>query len=177
VKIWARFLIGCVAGILTFVCAATSMAESVTREQIVQMNQQVEGIKAEVLDISSSMIRLNERLIFPEESRVSLFITITAGDEVSLKKVSVRLDGNKAVIHTYTPNELNALQHGGAQRIYTGNVSRGEHLLEVAAIDSFDEGAVHSFEEFRFYKLASPKVIEVSIGEKTFGDHAVDFRE
>ncbi|MDX8386715.1 MAG: hypothetical protein R8M11_09415 [Gallionella sp.] len=153
------------------------MAETVTREQIRQMNQQVEGIKSEILDIANSMIQLDERLIFPEKSRISLFITFTEGDEVSLEKLSVKIDGKEAVIHTYTPSELNALQHGGAQRIYTGNVSGGMHLLEVAAIDSSDEGAAHSFEEFRFEKSMNPKVIEISISGKTFGDHAVDFKE
>ena len=172
-----RLLICSFTGMLTFVCAPTRVAETVSHEQIGQMNRQVEGIKTEILDISNSMIQLNESVIFPEESRVSLFITFTEGDEVSLNRVSIKIDGKKAVVHTYTPRELNALQRGGAQRIYTGNVSGGRHLLEVAAIESSGEGATHSFEEFRFYKLMSPKVIEISIGGKTFGDHAVDFKE
>jgi len=176
-RVSAKLLIIILTGILTFVYATTSMAETVTREQISQMSQQVESIKTEVLDIANSMIQLNERVIFPEKSRVSLYVTFQEGGEVALSKVRVKIDGKNAVIHRYKPQELNALQLGGAQRIYTGNISEGGHLLEVAIIDSADDSATPRYKEFKFSKYMSPKVIEISIGETTFGDHAVDFRE
>jgi len=159
------------------VCAATCAAETATRGQIGQTNQQVEAIKSEVLDIANSMIQLEETLIFPEKSRVSLFITLAEGDEVSLRRVSVKIDGKVVVTHSYKNKELNALNLGGAQRIYTGNISGGKHLLEVAATDSADKGAANKFEKFIFQKYMRPKVIEVSISGKTFGGHDVKFKE
>ncbi len=173
----ARLMIRVVFGMLICMFAFTSMAETVTRDQLTKLNQQIEDVKADALDIANSMIQLNERYIFPEKSRVSLFVTFADGDEVSLDKISLKIDGRKVVVHKYKVKELIALQQGGAQRIYTGNVLQGRHLLEVTAADHPDDGGATDLEEFRFDKFMSPKVIEISIGGKAFGGHTVDIRE
>ncbi len=163
---------------LIAIWATMCSAESVSQDQIRQISEQVQGIKSDVLGIANSLIQLEERSIYPDESRVSVFVTFADGEDIPLGKVRVRIDGKEAVLHTYSPGELVALKRGGAQRVYTGNVSSGRHQLEVAVIDN-DKAAGDdlNFEIFRFYKFMSPKVIEISLAGKTFGKYVVNFRE
>ena len=46
--------------------------------------------------------------------------------------MQIQIDGEPAAHHIYSFKELQALQKGGVQRIYTGNIPTGEHQLEVS---------------------------------------------
>ena len=60
--------------------------------------------------------------------------------------------------------ELEALQKGGVQRIYTGNVATGEHQLEVSVIGKLAGGKDYSAtERFNFSKGVEPKLLGITL--------------
>ena len=68
--------------------------------------------------------------------------------------------------HIYSFKELEALQKGGVQRIYTGNISTGEHQLEVSVAGKLPSGGDFSgTESFGFSKEVEPKLVGITLGD------------
>ena len=61
-----------------------------------------------------------------------MFVSLSQQDAFRLDAVQIQIDGELATHHIYSFKELEALKSGGVQRIYTGNLTTGEHQLEVS---------------------------------------------
>ncbi|MCW8956244.1 MAG: hypothetical protein OQL09_05125, partial [Gammaproteobacteria bacterium] len=109
--------------------SGVSIAEDVSREQLKGLDEQVQDIKKDVLDLTSELSLLEEKLLYPSNTQVSVFVSLTEGDEFKLDSVQVKLDNKVVAQHLYTFRELEALQSGGVQRLYTGNIKSGSHDL------------------------------------------------
>ena len=143
-------------------------AESVSREKIKGLDEQVQDIKTDVLAISSELLQLEEKLIYPSNTQVSVFVSVTPGKDIRLDYMDIAINGETVTHHVYTHKELEALKNGGVQRIYTGNVRSGEHRLDVtlsgktSGDDEYRESA-----SYTFTKEKGPSLVEVSL----FGDN------
>lgn len=147
---------------LTLVCPA--FAEDVTREQIKGLDEQVQEIKSDVLGIAAELNQLEEKLLYPSGTQIGVFVSLAGGDRFRLDSVEVQLDGKPVAHHLYSFKELEALQKGGVQRIYTGNIRSGEHELRVSIIGKTGSGAdIRKTERFTVSKDVGPKVVEVSV--------------
>jgi hypothetical protein len=138
--------------------ASGSFAEGVSREQIKGLDEQVQDIKKDVLAISAELTQLEEKLIYPSNTQVSVFVSFAEGTKFRLDSVKIKIDGKNVSSHIYTLKELEALQGGGVQRLYTGNVRTGDHTLEVS-INS--KGVEVKSTSHSFTKSVEPKLIEM----------------
>lgn len=154
-------------GLLVVLLSAMKVAaaaDTVSREKIKGLDEQVQDIKTDVLAISSELLQLEEKLIYPSNTQVSVFVSVTPGKGIRLDYMDVAIDGEAVTHHVYTHKELEALKSGGVQRIYTGNVRSGEHRLDVtlsgktAGNDDYRESASYSFA-----KEKGPSLVEVSL--------------
>ncbi|MFZ5561891.1 MAG: hypothetical protein ACOY41_10285 [Pseudomonadota bacterium] len=151
--------------------------EAVSREQIKGLDEQVQDIKSDVLGISTELMQLEEKLIYPSDTQVSLFLALVPGQKFRLDAMEVKLDGREATHHLYTHKELEALQSGGVQRLYTGNLRSGEHVLEVSLIgktagnDDYRESAT-----YRFTKEEGPRLVEMTLAGPGAGSDAIRFK-
>lgn len=148
------------AGLLGLVWISSIQAEEVSRDQIKGLDEQVQDIKKDVLAISAELTQLEEKLLYPSNTQVSLFVSFEKGAKFRLDAVKVKIDGKDVAHHIYTFKELEALQSGGVQRVYTGNIRAGEHALEVSLIakSSAIQTASH-----KFVKSVEPKLVEISL--------------
>jgi hypothetical protein len=173
-----RFSKSLTIGLLIGTWMAMSTAEEITREQIKSLDEQVQEVKGDVLDISNKLIQLEEKLIYPPNTQISIFLAVAQGDKFRLDAVKIKIDGKAAANHIYTAKELDALQHGGVQRIYTGNVRSGEHALEVTIIgkstsnDDYQKNA-----GYKFTKEMGAKLIEVTVAGPGAGNQGISFRD
>jgi hypothetical protein len=83
------------------------------------------------------------------------------------------LDGQPVAQHLYSFKELEALQLGGVQRLYTGNVKSGPHTIEVT-FNGISKGG-NPFERSDSYQLrkgAGPSFVELTLADQgiTFSD-------
>jgi len=88
--------------------------------------------------------------------------------------VQIEIDGELATHHIYSFKELEALQKGGVQRIYTGNIPTGDHQLNVRMIGKLDSGK--DFNEtgsFSFAKGVEPKALGVTLAGPGFGNSGI----
>ena len=148
-------------GVLLFAWVSGSFAEEVSREQIKGLDQQVQDIKKDVLAISAELTQLEEKLIYPSNTQVSVFVSFAEGAKFRLDAVKIKIDGKDVSSHIYIFKELEALQKGGVQRLYTGNTKTGDHTLDVS-INS--KGADVQSLSHKFTKSVEPRLIEVILG-------------
>ncbi len=87
------------------------------------------NLKQEILDLNKDMFILEEELLFPANTQFTVFLSMDADTLFALDSVQLRVDDKILANHLYTEREVQALQHGGVQRLYIGNVAAGEHEL------------------------------------------------
>lgn len=154
------------------------MAQQISKEQIKGLDEQVQDIKKDVLAISSELLQLEEKLLYPSNTQVSLFVSLTQKSTFRLDSVKVKLDGNDSAHHIYTFKEIEALQHGGVQRIHTGNIRTGEHSLEVSLIGKTSSNAEYrQIATYTFKKTVEPKLVEIILAGSDSADQGIQFKE
>ena len=121
-----KFWIATIAA-LGVLASASSVADASYREQMKGLDEQVQEVKSDVLSIAAELARLEERLLYPSNTHLAVFIALAERDTLRLDAVQIQIDGQPVAHSIYSFKELEALQKGGVQRIYTGNVTTGEH--------------------------------------------------
>ena len=158
------WLKGIILGILLLVLSGTAYAQEISKEQIKGLDEQVQEIKSDVLSIATELNQLEEKLLYPSNTQVAVFVSLVSGETFRLDSVEIQLDGNPVAHHIYTFKELEALQKGGVQRIYTGNIRSGDHDLEVSVIGkSSGGGDLQKTNRFKVNKDVGPKIVEISL--------------
>jgi hypothetical protein len=158
---WQR---GIILGISMLFLSVAAHGQEISREQIKGLDEQVQEIKSDVLVIAEEMNQLEEKLLYPSNTQVAVFVSLAGGETFRLDSVEIQLDGKPVAHHLYTFRELEALQKGGVQRIYTGNVRSGEHDLQVSVIGKTEGGT--DFQKsglFKVNKDVGPKIVEISL--------------
>jgi hypothetical protein len=148
---------------LTFVALA-ARAEDVSREQIKGLDEQVQDIKKDVIDLTAELNVLEEKLLFPSNTQVAIFVSTAEGDDFRLDAVQVKLDNKVVAHHLYTFRELEALHRGGVQRIYTGNIKTGDHDMVVSFVGKAPAGGEYRRSaNYTVTKEVGPRFVQVII--------------
>jgi len=93
-----------------------------------------------------------------------VFVSIAEGETFRLDSMQINIDGELATHFLYSFKELEALQHGGVQRVYTGNVPTGGHQIEVSIAGKTPGGDdFNSKETFSFDKGIEPKLLGIAL--------------
>ena len=157
--------------------SAPTAAEEVSREQIKGLDEQIQEIKSDVLGIAAELSRLEEKLLYPSNTQVSVFVSLAQGSKFRLDAVEIQIDGKPAARHLYTYKELEALQQGGVQRIYTGNITKGEHELQVSVLGKSQSGAEYrETQSFKVTKDIGPKLVGVTVAGPGAGSQAISLK-
>jgi hypothetical protein len=162
---WVR---GAIIGISVLVLSFTAYAEEISKEQIKGLDEQVQEIKSDVLGIAAELNQLEEKLLYPSNTQVAIFVSLRRGETLRLDSVEIRLEDKPVAHHIYTFKELQALQKGGVQRIYTGNIRTGDHDLQVSVMGKSAAGVdLRKTKRFKVNKDVGPKIVEISLGSQS----------
>jgi hypothetical protein len=96
------------------------------------LESSIESLKKEVLSLNRDLFILEEDLLFPANTQFSIFLSMNTDKLFTLDSVQLRIDDKNVANHLYTERELAALNRGGVQRLYIGNLPSGEH--EIVAV-------------------------------------------
>ena len=144
-----------------------------SREELKGLDEQVQEIKSDVLAIAAELNQLEEKLLYPSNTQLAVFISMAEDENFRLDSVEIQLGGKPVAYHIYTFKELDALRKGGVQRIYTGNIRTGAHDLQVTMAGKVHKGSDFSkTERFTVDKGAGPKIVELSLT-----DQGIDFKD
>ena len=128
------------------------------------LDQQVQALKKAVLEVNRELFILEEEMLFPGNTQVSVFLSMDIGNYFTLDSVQLQIDDKELANHLYTERELKALMRGGVQRLYLGNIKSGEHELV-----AFFTGVGPKGRDYKrgatvtFTKGVGPKYLELKI--------------
>ncbi|MDJ0793537.1 MAG: hypothetical protein QNI98_04760 [Woeseiaceae bacterium] len=159
---------------ITLFATAIAGAQDLTGADMRSLDGQVQEVKSDVLNIASELNNLEERLLYPSNTQISVFVEIAEDEEFRLDAVQVTINGELATHHIYSFKELEALQKGGVQRIYTGNVPTGDHEIGVTINGKLENGNDFSeSDSFSFSKGVQPKALGVTLAQPGFGSDPI----
>ena len=164
--------------ILLTLMALNAQAEDISREQIKGLDEQVQDIKKDVIDLTAELNVLEEKLLFPSNTQVSIFVSTAEGDEFRLDAVQIKLNNKVVAHHLYTFRELEALHRGGVQRIYTGNVKTGDHNMVVSFVGKAPAGGEYRRSaNYTLTKDVGPRFVQVIISGPDGGAQDIRFKD
>jgi len=164
----------CLGALMCVFCAA-SPAQDNYREQMKGLDEQVQDIKSDVLGIAAELKRLEEKLLYPSNTQVALFVALEGGEAVRLDAVQIQIDGQTVARYIYSYQELEALKKGGVQRIFTGNVPTGAHELDVSVMGKVEGGRDYSETgHFTLQKNVEPKLVGITLAGPDLGKPAIE---
>lgn len=131
------------------------------------LDQEVQGLKKDVIDLNKDLFVLEEELLFPANTQVALYVSMDVGAFFALDSVTVKIDNKEVKNYLYTAREADALLKGGVQQIYLGNLKVGKHELVAfftgkgPAERDYKRGATISFD-----KGVGAKYLELKITDR-----------
>lgn len=153
-------------------------AEEVSKEQIKGLDEQVQDIKKDVLGISVDLNLLEEKLLYPSNTQIALFISLAGEDKFRLDSVEIEIDGKAVAHHIYSFKELEALRAGGMQRIYTGNTRTGAHQLKVGFMGMTKSNSeVKKSDTYTFNKGIAPGIVEINLAGPGVRSDSIVFKD
>ena len=151
--------------LFSFIMFAAASASAQQQQALVD---DVQSIKEQVLELNKDLFILEEELLFPAETQLSVYVSLDVGEYFKLDAVKLMVDGEMVSSYLYTDRQIDALRRGAIQRLYQGNVRSGEH--EVVAVFT---GFGPQGENFRratditFNKDSDAKHLELKIIDST----------
>jgi hypothetical protein len=148
------------------------------QRQMRGLDEQIQEIKSDSLRMAADMSQLEEKLLYPSGTQVAIFVELAKGDTMRLDAVRLQIDGQLVAHYIYSAKELQALRKGGVQRIYVGNVTTGDHKLDVLVDGKLEGGADFSRTgEFTFRKEVKPKLVGVTLAGPRSGNTPIALGE
>jgi len=139
------------------------------------LDEEMEDVKKALVELKRDLVILEEELLFPASSQVSVFLSMDMGKFFQLDAVSLKLNGKEVTHHLYTDKQVDALHRGGVQKLFIGNVKQGSNR-----VTAFFTGRGPNGRDFRrattveFDKGFEPTFIALAISDDT-ADYQPDF--
>ncbi|MDH3351078.1 MAG: hypothetical protein OEM60_00185 [Gammaproteobacteria bacterium] len=150
--------------------AAPGSAQDISGDELRSLDGQVQEIKSDVLNIASELSNLEERLLYPSNTQIAVFVSMAEDEAFRLDALQIEINGEMATHHIYSFQELEALQKGGVQRVYTGNIVTGDHELRVTMMGKLKSGKDFSLSDtFGFAKGVKPKALGITLAGPGLG--------
>ena len=127
-------------------------------ESFRDLDTDIQALKQSILEINRDLYILEEDLLFPSSTQISVFISMDVGTFFALDSVQLTIDGVNTANYLYTPRETEALIRGGVQKLFVGNLTTGEHEL-IAIFTGIGPNG-------REYRRGTTQVVEKQLGPK-----------
>lgn len=154
--------------LMTPVMADNAGETPTVSEEFKSLDRRVQSLKKEMLDLNRDLFILEEELLFPANTQVAVFVSMDVGAFFGLDSVQLKIDNKEVSNYLYTEREASALNRGGVQRIFVGNLKAGDHeLIAFFTGEGPQEREYRRGANVRFEKGLGPKYIELKISDLT----------
>ena len=152
--------------VLLFSLVSAGAAEAQQVQGAGDLDAQIQSIKQQALELNRDLLILEEDLLFPVDSRLTVYLSMDEGDFLSPDAVRLSIDGTQVTHYLYAERQLVALRQGGLQRLYMGNVKAGDHEIIAVLIGTDPGGSDYRREaQLVLEKTSGAKNLEVKIAE------------
>ena len=125
-----------------------------------------EDVKKQVIQLNRDLFLLEEDLLHPASTRLSIYISMDYGSFFSIDSVKLQLDGKPVTAFLYTGKDVEALKRGAIHPLFQGSIPTGKHEL-VAIFTGIGP-------RNREYKRAVSLDFEKTTSERAFEIQVVD---
>lgn len=162
----------------TSVYAQSPGGMSPEQQEFRSLDEQVQGLKEDVIKINREMLLLQEKLLYPSSSQVSVFVSLEASSKFSLDAIELTLNNKPVQKHLYTYRELEALRKKGVQRLHTGNLAVGKHQLGVTVRGLTSGNSAYTrTASFPLEKNTGPKLVELRVVSSSGAKPTISVKE
>jgi len=133
-----------------------------------ELTNELESIKQQVLMLNRELFILEEDLLFPASTQVAIFVSVDIGKFFTVDSVELKIDEQDVAGFLYTERQRKALEQGGIQGLYQGNLKKGAHELTAifTGYDS-DKRPVKRAVNYAFVKEDDAIMLELKIEDQT----------
>jgi hypothetical protein len=160
--------------VMAAIPGASLYAQDISQQQMRSLDEQVQEIKSDVLNIAAELNQLEEKLLYPSNTQLAVFVSMAEDEPFRLDAVQIEIDGELVAHYIYSFKELEALQKGGVQRVYTGNVPTGSHRIGISVIGKLPSGKDYSNSgAYDFVKGVEPKLLGITLAGTESGNSGI----
>lgn len=128
------------------------------------LSKEIQGLKKSVVDLNKDLLLMEEELLFPSSTRLSLFVSLDIGQFFTLESVKVKLNGKQVASHLYSVKQRQALARGGVQSLYITNLNLGKHTIAAFFTGIGPNGRPYKrATELEFQKKQGSQYLELAI--------------
>lgn len=160
--------------LLVFFLTSTVLAEeNDVVESSSELTQQLEDLKSQVLQLNRELFILEEDLLFPASTQIALFVSVDTGRFFAIDSVEVKINDKDVAGFLYTDRQRAALEQGGIQKLYLGNLKMGQYQLTAIFTGVDQEGRmVKRAAEYEFEKEDDSLMIELKVVDNTLNNRS-----
>ncbi len=107
--------------------AADKKSSNEAFSAVKKISRNIQNLKTEVIDLNKDLRLMEEQLLFPSNTKYSIFLSLNSGQFFTLESVKLKLDGKLVATHIYSAGQRQALARGGIQKLYITNLNEGKH--------------------------------------------------
>lgn len=108
---------------------AQSVEALASNNQASSLENELEQLKSQVLQLNRELFILEEDILFPASTQIAIFVSVDIGKFFKIDSVEVKINGANVAGFLYTQRQRQALEQGGIQKLYLGNLKTGNHQL------------------------------------------------
>ncbi|WP_246439407.1 AraC family transcriptional regulator [Teredinibacter franksiae] len=132
--------------------------EAKSLDELKAIAKNIQALKVDVIELNKDLRKMEEKLLFPSNTRFSIFVSLTTGQFFTFESVKLKLDDKLVATHIYSDKQRQALARGGIHKLYVTNLNEGLHTVTAFFTGIGDDG--------RPYKRAANLEFEKSIGSE-----------
>jgi len=145
-------------------------------DEMLAIDQELQTLKAEVLEVNQGALSTEASFLYPDETRVSIYIGVLAPG-LLIEDVVITVDDSAPTVRKFDVVESIALQRRGLYRALRLNASPGSHRIRVEFSGRYADAkpgtpAMRGRYEAVFEKTVLPSDLEVLINVAAYGNPA-----
>ncbi len=117
------------SGVVLLLALLGTSVQAMQQETTQPLQQDMAQLKQQVIQLNRELFLLEQALLFPPETQLSLFLSVDTGQFMQIDSVELLLDDEPVGGHLYTPTQLEALKRGAIQPLLQLNIDAGQHQL------------------------------------------------
>lgn len=94
------------------------------------LDEEINRLTADVTRHAASVRALEQQVLHPVDTRVSVFLAVTNRQALDVDSVELFINDQPVASHLYNANERASLSQGGVQQLFVGNMADGNHQLK-----------------------------------------------
>ena len=132
------------------------------------LSKELQQLKSQVLQLNRELFILEEDLLFPANTQIAIFVSVDIGRFFKLDSVEVKINEQDVAGFLYTQRQRIALEQGGIQKLYLGNIKAGTHELTAIFIGLDNEGrSIKRAAQYTFEKEEDAVMLELKLVDNT----------